>query len=466
MVSTDAAESAVAERVAAAKRAMGEFEDSSQEAVDDAVAAVAWAICRDGACRAFAERAVEETGMGNVADKIEKTETIVRGALSDTAGEPTVGVVDRNPEEGVIEIAHPAGVVGALTPSTNPVGTPATLAMFAIKGRNAIVISPSPSAVETTGAVIEAIRARLEAVGAPPDLVGMVPPPITKPKAHELLDRADLVQVTGSPNNVEAGRTANTPDLCVGEGNVVCLVGERADVPAAADDIAHSASFDHGLTCLNANSIVAHGSVRSQLLEALEARGGYLCTEAETDRLREVLFDAGELRSGAIGRSAAELAARAELPEAARESSFLLVQPPDVGDEAPLCGEKLTPVVAAYDRPSFDAAIGASNAILEHEGRGHSCVVYTPDRQRAIAAGERLDVHRIGRNQSSIELAGGFGNGVRFTFSLGGGPMGGNLIDENISYEHFLTTKKVVEPADGEPPSDEELFGSIAERTR
>lgn len=465
MSGTDTASSAVSERIMTARDAMTEFENSSQGTVDDAVAAVAWAVCQDGACRTFAEHAVEETGMGNVSDKVEKTETIVRGALSDMAGARTVGVVNHDPTQGLTEIAEPVGVVGALTPSTNPVGTPVTLAMCAVKGRNAIVISPSPGAVETTEMIVQAIREQLDAVGAPPDLVSMVPPPITKPKAYELLDRVDLVQVTGSANNVEAGRTADTPDLCVGEGNVVCLVDESTAPAATADDIAHSASFDHGLTCLNANSLVANDGVRDQLIDALEARGGYLCTEAETDRVRGVLFADGELRSAAIGQSAGELASRADLPEAAAESSFLLVQPRGIGSDEPLCGEKLSPVVAVYDRPTFDEMLETTNAILRYEGKGHSCMVYTADRERVMTAGDRLDVHRIGRNQSSIELSGSFDNVVRFSFSLGGGPMGGSIVDENISYEHFFTTKKVVEPIDCDRPSDDDLFSDTRVRT-
>lgn len=451
----------ISDCVRTATEAMDEFEDSSQRAVDDAVTAIAWAICRDDMTRRLARQAVEETGMGDIDGKMEKTETIVRGALDDMLGEPTVGVIDRNPECGTCTIAKPVGVVGALTPSTNPVGTPVALAMFAVKGRNPIIISPSPAAKNTTREIVTEIQSQLETVGAPPELVQMVPPPITKAKAHELLDQADLVQVTGSKNNVEAGQTAGTPNLCVGEGNVVCLVEKTAKIQSTAEQIAHSAAFDNGLTCLNANSLIAQHPVKPRLLDALEERGGYICTADETAQLREVLFDEGSLRTDVIGRSAGEIASIAGLPEAAQRASYLLVEPQEAGTAEPLCGEKLSPVVAVYERRELDQMVELTNTILDYEGRGHSCMIYTRHLDRAVEVGKQVDVCRLGANQSSIELAGSFDNGLAFTFSLGGGPMAGNQIDENITFDHFITTTTVSEPIDGEHPVDDNLFAPL-----
>jgi sulfoacetaldehyde dehydrogenase len=376
-------------------------------------------------------------------------------------GEPTVGVVDRDPDLGTHTIAKPVGVVGALTPSTNPVGTPVALAMFAVKGRNPIVISPSPAAEETTREIVAAIQSQLETVEAPPELVQMVDPPITKAKANELLERADLVQVTGSENNVEAGQTVGTPNLCVGEGNVVCLVERTADIESTAEQIAHSAAFDNGLTCLNVNSLIAQHPITPRLIDALEARGGYVCTDEETAKLRATLFEEGTLRTEVVGRSAGELAGIAGLSEAARDASYLLVEPREADTEDPLCGEKLSPVVAVYERRELDRMVDLTNAILEYEGRGHSCVIYTGQPDRAVEVGKRVDVCRLGVNQSSIELAGSFENDLAFTFSLGGGPMAGNQVDENITFEHFVTTTTVSEPIDGEPPADEDLFAPV-----
>ena len=222
---------------ASLQTAMAKIDDYDQARTDKLVQAAAWAVYPDERAREISEVAVETTGLGNVEDKISKKQRKTKGTLSDILGEPSVGVVDRDEESGLVEIAKPVGVVGAVVPSTNPGATPANLAMMALKGRNAVVLSPSPGGVETCELVVDYIHEELDKVGAPTNLVQMVPRPIDKATTYELMDRVDLLQVTGSASNVERGEQSGTPNYCVGEGNAVSVVDSTADLPATAERI-------------------------------------------------------------------------------------------------------------------------------------------------------------------------------------------------------------------------------------
>ena len=130
--------------VARARAARREVETWTQQRVDEAVTAAAWAIVEPGRNRALAERAVRDTGLGDVADKIAKNRRKTIGLLRDLHGAKSVGVISADPAHGLVEIARPVGVVAAITPSTNPGATPANNIINALKGRNAIVLAPSP----------------------------------------------------------------------------------------------------------------------------------------------------------------------------------------------------------------------------------------------------------------------------------------------------------------------------------
>lgn len=424
----------------------GEIEDATQEEVDRVVGAIASAICREQRVEQLCQTAVDETGRGVVEDKIHKTQTVLRAAVADLRGEPSVGVVDRDPTTGVVEIAKPVGVIGALVPSTNPVGTPALLAMLAVKGRNGIVISPPPTAAETVERVVAEIQETLATHDFPRGLVQTVPRPITKGKAYALLDLADVAQVTGSAKNVSVGESCGTPNYCVGEGNPTAIVDPSADFDLVADRIEHSVTYDNGLICLSLSNIVVPETNRAGLVDAIEAVGGYVCEPGAVDPVRETLFVDGDLSREMIGKSTREIATSAGLPAAARESSFLVVPVDAVGVTEPLSGELLSPAVSLYTVDDIEAGVELTNRLLAFEGRGHSCVVYSDDRQQAVEIGKEIDVCRLAVNQSTISLATGTGNGARPSLSLGGGAWAGNQIDENLTYEYFLDRTRVFQP--------------------
>src|SRR5205085_3443639 len=265
---TDAA-TMVAERVARARAAQAAFDGATQEEVDEVVTAVGWAIVDPEHNAALADTAVSDTGLGNVADKVAKNRRKTMGLLRDLANAKSVGVISEDPDQGLVEIARPVGVVGAITPSTNPAATPANNIINALKGRNAIIVAPSPKGASTLSLLLAYIHAELDRIGAPRDLVQQVPSPVTREMTAELMRQVDLVVATGSQTNVRAAYASGTPAIGVGAGNVAVIVDETADLADAADKIARSKTFDHATSCTSENSVIAVDAVAEPQLATL-----------------------------------------------------------------------------------------------------------------------------------------------------------------------------------------------------
>mgnify|MGYP002138250712 CR=1 FL=1 len=244
-----------------------------QQRVDELVAAAGWAIVEPARNRELAELAVADTGIGDAADKLRKNQRKTLGLLRDLAGVKSVGVIAEDAAKGIVEIARPVGVVCAITPSTNPAATPANKIINALKGRNAVIVAPSPKGWSTAQRLIEFIHAQFERIGAPRDLVQLLPAPIDKASTAELMRQCDLVVATGSQANVRAAYTCGTPAFGVGAGNVAGIVDETANVDAAAERVLRSKTFDNATSCSSENSLVLIGSAREPMLAALRARG-------------------------------------------------------------------------------------------------------------------------------------------------------------------------------------------------
>ncbi len=454
----------VAALITRARAAQRVFETWSQERVDEAVTAAGWAIVAPDRNAALAEWAVRATGLGNVADKFAKNRRKTLGLLRDLQGAKSVGVITRDPERGLTEIARPVGVVAAITPSTNPGATPANNIINALKGRNAMVLAPSPKGHSTLALLLEFVHTELARVGAPLDLVQQLPTPITRELTVELMRQADLVVATGSRTNVRAAYASGTPALGVGVGNVVVIVDETADIGDAAAKIARSKTFDHATSCSSENSVIAHADVYDALIAALRDEGGELLTRDEARQLEAAMFRGGKLVPDVIAQAAGAIASYAQLDRAPlKDARFLMVAETGVGASHPFSGEKLSPVLAVYRAPSFAAAAELAERILDYEGAGHSIGLHTADPERAVRLGETLPVCRVIVNQAHCFATGGsFDNALPFSLSMGCGTWGGNSISDNLNYRHFLNITRVVQPLAVEhvrEPTDDELFG-------
>lgn len=452
----------VAELVERARRAQRTFANASQERADEAVMAVAWSLYKPENARALAELAVKDTGIGNVPDKIVKNQRKTFGTLRDLLRVKSVGIIEEDKEKGLVKYAKPVGIVGAVTPSTNPAATPVNKAMMALKGRNAIIVSPSPSGHTTTEHTVELMREALARVSLPADLVQVLPPPATKALTDALMKAVDLVVVTGSQNNVRAAYSSGTPAIGVGAGNVPVIIDDSADLDEAAQKIQQSKCFDNSTSCSSENAVVILDAVYDQAIAALRRAGGWMASPEWRQRIQDALFQGGKLNRDLIARDASVFAERIGLPEEARNARFFMVEETGVGKQHPFSGEKLSLVLAVYRAPDFHAAKEQVRSILNYQGRGHSCGIHTKNLDNARRLAEDLEVVRVLVNFAhTFGNGGGFNSGLNFTLSMGCGTWGKNSITENLNYRHFLNITHLVTPIPEDKPGEEELFGPL-----
>jgi len=461
----------IAELVARARAAQRTYETWTQEQVDMAVTAAGWAIIEPGRNRELAELAVADTGVGNVDDKIRKNHRKTLGLLRDLKGTPSVGVISEDTATGIVEIARPVGVVCAVTPSTNPGATPANKIINALKGRNAVIVAPSPKGWTTAAKLIEFIHAQFDRIGAPRDLVQLLPSPVNKQSTTELMTLCDLVVATGSQANVRAAYASGTPAFGVGAGNVASIVDETADASLAADRILRSKTFDNATSCSAENSLVVVDAARPGLMAALEARGAVLLDASQKRVLQSLMWPEGRLSAAVIGQSARVIAERAAaldaegragwLAMAERDPRVLMVAEDGVGHDHPFSGEKLSPVLTVYAAPDFDAAAATVERIYGYEGAGHSVGLHSTVAERALRLGLTLPVSRVIVDQPhALATGGNFDNGLPFSLSMGCGTWGKNNFSENMNYRHYLNVTRISRPIAERMPTEEDIFGA------
>jgi sulfoacetaldehyde dehydrogenase len=443
-----------------ARAAQAAFAEADQARADEAVRALAWSLYKPEHARELAELAVADTGLGNVPDKIIKKQRKTFGTLRDLLRAKSVGEIERDERRGLVKFAKPVGVVGAVTPSTNPGATPVNKAMMAIKGRNAMIIAPSPLGYRTTALAVRYMREALDQIGLPPDTIQILPAPVTKQTTQAVMEAVDLVVVTGSQDNVRRAYRSGTPAIGVGVGNVPVIIDETADLEAAAGKICASKTFDNATSCSTENAVVIVDAVYEQAIAALERAGAYLVDAAQKQRVQRELWKNGKLNRHLIARDMEVLAKAFDLPAAAASAKFLLVEESGVGNEFPLSGEKLALVLTVYRAPDFDEAARIVRRLLDYQGRGHSMGLHTTRLDRAHALAEQLPVVRVLVNFAhTFGNGGGFDSGLEFTLTMGCGSWQKNSISENLNYRHFLNITHLVVPIAEDKPSEEELFG-------
>ena len=441
-----------------ARRAMDEFYPCGQSRVDEAVTALAWSLYKPEHAETLAALAVEDTGLGNAADKVTKNQRKTFGTLRDLMRVRSVGVIEEDIERGIVKYAKPVGVVAALTPSTNPAATPVNKAMMAVKGRNAVIIAPSPAGLATTTTTVDYMRRELARIGAPADLVQVLPSPVDRAATAALMEACDLVVVTGSQNNVRGAYRSGTPAVGVGAGNVPVIIDSSADLDDAARKIAASKTFDNATSCSSENSLVILDDIYDDAIAALLRAGAYLAGPEDKDAIARTLWVNGRLNRRVIAKDAEVLRREMGLPDAAAGARFFMVEEDAIGLFA---DEKLSLVLTVYRARDLDDAIARVSEILEVKGKGHSCGIHTRNMDRARRVAEELDVVRVLVNFAhTFGNGGGFDSGLNFTLSMGCGTWQGNSISENLGYRHFLNITHLCTVIPEDKPAEEELFGA------
>jgi len=455
-------EVAIVDRVIArARKAQLAFEASgSQERYDQAAQAVGWAIMEPTRNRSLAELAVQTTGLGNVADKITKNHRKTLGLLRDIADAKTYGIISDDPATGITEIARSLGVVGAVVPSTNPAATPANNIVNAVKSGNAIVLSPSPKGIASCELLLGYIYAEFDKIGIDRDLVQMLPAPGSKAKTQRMLEMSDLVVVTGSQNNVRRAYTCGTPAIGVGAGNVTVIVDETANLTEAAAKITASKTFDNATSCSSENALVVVHEIYDAFVQAMAQEGGALVTDEAP--IIAKLWPDGPLHRSVIAQDADKmLEALGMVGTVPATTKFLAVETSGIGADHPLSGEKLSRVVALYRARDFADAKAIASRILTHQGAGHSIGIHSALEARALELGREVPTCRVIVNQAHCFATGGaFNNGLPFSLSMGCGSWGGNSIDGNLNWRHFLQTTKVTREIPAREPALEDIFAN------
>lgn len=457
----------IAELIARARKAQAVIEGYSQHQVDSLIKAMVWACAQPGVAESLAQHTLDETQLGDYNGKFLKISVKTRAALMDIIDDKSVGVIEEDIERNIIKIAKPVGVIGALSPSTNPEATPVIKGINAVKGRNAIIIAPHPRAKLTNKKIIDLMREALRKMGAPEDLVIGIDTPSLE-KTNELMRQCDLILATGGPAMVKAAYSSGTPALGVGAGNAVITVDETADLAFAAEKIRISKTLDLAASCSADNSVIAVDAIYEQLLEALVAQGGYLASPDDYQKIAAVLWQDGHLNPNAVVLKPQVLGDMAgiSVPE---DRLFIIMPENGVGPEHPYSGEKLSAIMAFYRVEDIDEAIALTNQIQQYQGMGHSCGIYSNSDDHILSLATQTKTSRVMVNQPQAPSnSGNLWNGMRQTFSLGCGTWGGNSTNENINWRHLVNITWVSKPlaVPKTLPSDEELFGDVIDKLK
>src|SRR5712671_1193051 len=266
--------------VEAAHRAQAELARFDQAKIDQICEAMARGALRESP--RVAALAVEETGYGVAVDKQEKNRFAAEDVWNYFKSLRTVGVVSQS--KAVVEIASPRGVVAGIIPSTNPTSTAIFKILIAIKSRNAIVLSPHPSAARCINETVRVMREAGVKEGLPADAIGcMTTATIEATEALMKHKQTAVILATGGIGLVRAAYSSGKPAFGVGPGNVPVFIERTADVAKAVQDILTSKTFDNGTICASEQAVVCDATIEKAVREQFKAQGGHFLSAAEAE---------------------------------------------------------------------------------------------------------------------------------------------------------------------------------------
>lgn len=449
----------IKEMIEKAKAAQKQIENYTQEQVDEIVKIIAKTVFDNA--EVLAKMAVEETGMGVYEHKVTKNQGKARIIWNSLKDKKSVGIIEEDKENGIIKIAKPMGVIGAVTPCTNPIVTPMCNAMFALKGRNAIIVAPHPRAKRCALFTVELINEKLKQIKAPKNLIQTIEEPSVE-ATNELMRSVDVVVATGGMGMVKAAYSSGKPAYGVGAGNVQCIVDRNVDFKEAVPKIITGRTFDNGIICSGEQMVIVHEDDYDAVVDEFKANGAYyISQDDDKTKLRNTLFDdKGVFSRHAVGQSVPDVAKLAGV-QVDPDTSVILVEVTGKGKEDILCQEKMCSVIGIKKYKTFEEAVEIAQANLEVEGRGHTVAIHSDNEDHLKYAGEKLTVSRLLVNQICATMNGGsFNNSLAATTTLGCGSWGNNSISENLDYKHLMNITRIATVVEGTTqPTDEEIWG-------
>ncbi len=414
-----------------------------------------------GAAERLGRAAAEETGFGVPEHKKIKNQFASRFVWESIKDVKTVGIIKKDEDKQLYQIAWPMGVVAALTPSTNPTSTVMNKVLMSIKARNAIVIAPHPSAVNCCVDTAQLMNKAAVNAGAPEGLIHCMSE-VTLPGTDELLSHkyTAVILATGGGPMVKAAHSKGKPAYGVGPGNVPVYVDRSADLEKAARYIVNSKAFDYSTICATEQAVIADLPIAAKLKELMVAQGAYWVSPDEAETLRSVLFfPNGGINPASVGKSPHYLAAMAgfQIPDSAR---ILVADLQTVGKDEPLSREKLTTVLAFYVADGWEAGCDRCLELIDFGGRGHSLIIHATNEEIIYAFGLEKPVFRIGVNTMGTLGMIGYTTGITPSLTLGSGGVGGAITGDNINVHHLYNIKRLafeIKP----PPPEAFLPGSV-----
>jgi acetaldehyde dehydrogenase/alcohol dehydrogenase len=436
---------AMLERV---KKAQNLFARYTQEQVDEIFRAAALAVNR--ARIPLAKMAREETGYGVVEDKVVKNHFASEIIYNQYKHEKTCGVIERDAAYGITKYAEPAGVIGAVIPTTNPTSTAAFKALLALKTRNGIVFSPHPRAKRCTNETARIVLEAAVKAGAPKEIIGWIDEPSLE-MTQMMMAEVDLILATGGPGMVKAAYSSGTPAIGVGSGNTPVIIDVTADIEMAVSSIILSKSFDNGMICASEQSVHIEEKMYDKVIAEFKKRGAYHFSKEETAKVRKVILnEKGVLNANIVGQYPWQIAEMAGVTTVPKTARIALADAESVELSEPLAHEKLSPILTVYKYKKFEEAVERAVRLIEDGGLGHTSVIYANE----IKARERIsfwvDKMKTGRTLINMPAAqGAIGDLYNFrlkpSLTLGCGTWGGNAVSENVEPRHLLNIKTVAE---------------------
>lgn len=451
--------SMIANMIQKSKAAQKELENYTQEQVDEIVKTIAKTVFDNA--EELAKMAVEETRMGVYEDKVKKNRGKARIIWNSLKGKKSVGIIEEDKENAIIKIAKPMGVIAAVTPATNPIVTPMCNAMFALKGRNTIIIAPHPRGKKCAKHTVELINERLKELNVLEDVIQTIEEPAIE-LTNELMQTADVIVATGGMGMVKSAYSSGKPAYGVGAGNVQCIVDRDVDFKEVVSKIIIGRTFDNGIICSGEQMVIVHEDDFEKVVDEFKANGAYYVdNEEQKEKIRKALFDEnGIAKRNAVGQPVKIIGELAgfSVPDTAK---LIVAEVTGKGKEDMLCKEKMCPVIGIKSYKDFKEAIEIAQANLDFEGKGHSVAIHSNNEQNIKYAGKHLKVSRVLVNQICATMNGGsFNNALAATTTLGCGSWGNNSISENLDYKHLINITRVASVIEGsEQPSDKEIWG-------
>ncbi|WP_170362213.1 aldehyde dehydrogenase family protein [Ruegeria arenilitoris] len=450
-----------ADMLARARAAMAEIEDWDQDRLNRLSQAIAWYAGNEKTFTRLAQQGVDESGIGDREGRPAKRFKI-HMVLRDVLRTPSTGIIEVDEEKGLVKYAKPAGVIASLIPMTNPAMTPPVTGVSAANARNAVIFSPHPRTAYTTFEMVEVMRAACRAAGAPEDLFQSIRKP-SIPLTQHLMEICDLTLATGGKPMVKAAYSSGRPAYGVGAGNSSIVIDETADLDVAAQNTRISKTSDFGSGCSADGNIIIQRSVYDDMVKALQAEGGYLCSDEEKAMLEAAMWDEKGNRTFPTIACPPQQTAKVAGFSIPEDRKFLMVENQgQIGPQHKFSKEKLTTLMALYHFDTFDDALETVSQIYNTGGKGHSCGIYSHnddhiDRLARLAPVSRMMV----RQPQSKANAGAWTNGMPMTSSLGCGIWGGNITNENVTMKHMMNYTWVSRPIPEDRPSEPDLFGEF-----